>query len=290
MKEGLVFSAVYLRKINGPTNRKSVIIFMIRGRWATRGCRGSVSRIEIAVAHDLENITVKGIRARSKLVGRHSLGQSILSRKRRGQNTELTHHLERRVDIRLQALRFRLGDSHSVKHHLILEVQTTVDTVAETTTGHPWHNEQKVVNLPSTRADVRAQRQRKFVYNFGFERRPEFRLRSLQGDRLRYDFDILSDAAWLENGVRTGVPTDFDKDVVAHRGGKPSFFGLDGVGARDQVGDSVGAGRTGDGGTHDTPCGVGDSNLGVRNHCAGLISDSSGDAAESLGTQTGWRG
>src|SRR6266566_982586 len=141
---------------------------MVHRRRPARSRRGGVSRIEIAVAHDLESVPVKGVCARRELIGRHPLCQAILSRKRRGQDAELTYHLEGRVDISLQALRFRLGDSHSVKYHFILKVQTAINAVAEAAAGHPWRNKQKIVNLSAASADVRAQREGKVVYNRGF--------------------------------------------------------------------------------------------------------------------------
>ena len=97
---------------------------------------------------------MQGVCAGSKLVGGHALAQAILRGELRGEHLNFTNHFKRRIDVALQALRFRLDCHHPVEHDFVLEIHTTVDAMAEFAALHTRREKKIVVNLTVASANI----------------------------------------------------------------------------------------------------------------------------------------
>ena len=83
-----------------------------------------------------------------KLIRCNPLGQSILRGKVGGQDLDFAYHLEGRVNIALQSLRFGLYGYNAVKDYLVFKIYPAIYAMAEFSTLYAGCEEKVVVNLP----------------------------------------------------------------------------------------------------------------------------------------------
>src|SRR4029077_4910862 len=126
MEKGFVFSVVELRDPYRATEREAKIV-LVDGWSGTLPCSAAArrvgpGRVENRIAHDLESVAMQLIGSRSKLIGGNTLGQSVLGGKVGGQDLDFADHLERRIDVGLEALGFRLDGNDAVKNNFIFKV------------------------------------------------------------------------------------------------------------------------------------------------------------------------
>ena len=185
-----VFAIVNVRNVYGPTDREPEIVLLV---WigSPQPVWIHARRVEIIIAENLKRISVKFVAARRELVLGNTLSQSVLRRKHRIQHAKLADQFIRRVDVRLQALRFRLSYRDAVKHDLILEIYPAIDSVAERATGHTRCQHKEVVDLTPARSNVIAELVGQLGDKVRQDRSGKLRLISLKGDRAGCDFNLL---------------------------------------------------------------------------------------------------
>src|SRR5207302_9172292 len=90
---------------------------------------------------------MQSVGAGSELVRSHPLSQAVLRGEVRRKDLNFADHFKRRIDIRLQALCFRLIRDNTVKHNLVFKVDSTVNTMAKLAALNARSDEEIVVNL-----------------------------------------------------------------------------------------------------------------------------------------------
>src|SRR5260370_1961510 len=218
---------------------------------------------------------MQGVRSGSELIRRNALRQAVLRGENGTKPTDFGGQFVRRVDDSMEALGFRLVGHEPVEDNLVLKVQAPIDPVAEAIAGYAGSQSKEIINLASKTVDL----VRYFFQHLRFKEGAEFRLGSLQSDRLGSDFDLLRNIAGLHYGIHAGVPADVHRNVSADPGFKANFLDAYRVAAGSQVDNREGPCRTGDGAVNYVRGVIRDSYLGVRNHCSAIISDRAGDSA-----------
>src|SRR5712664_278519 len=207
-------------------------------------------------------------RARGELIGRDALRETVLGGEIRRQDLDFAHHLERRIDVRLKTLSFRLVGNDAVEHDFILEVHAAIDSMAEFAPLNTRSDKKVVINLPVARTNVPGTTTNQHGYlfdQFVFNESAELRLGGLQGDLVCQNLNCIGYNAGRKGSVRGRGSAYVDVDVPEHPRGKAGHFDPHYVRSRDQVCKRVGTHRTSFSLGGDTRGGVGRRHFSPRN-------------------------
>ena len=130
-----------------------------------------------------------GIASGFELILSDAMGETILRREGALQHCEFLHKLERRIDILLKALCLCECYRHAIEDDFVLEIQPSIDTVAETITCDARRQEEEGIDLAACSRDYLRQVVNKRLLDGG----THHRLFSLKRNLGRGDFDALAD-------------------------------------------------------------------------------------------------